>query len=65
MKTETNKKLRIIYAGAPEFAVPALEELIASEYEVLVYTQSNHLAERGCKIKIDSIKQVAGIAFPS
>ncbi|MCK5918275.1 MAG: methionyl-tRNA formyltransferase [Cocleimonas sp.] len=60
MKIETNKKLRIIYAGSPEFAVPALEALIASEHEVVaVYTQPDRPAGRGRKIKFGPIKQVA------
>lgn len=60
MKTETNKKLRIIYAGTPDFAVPALEALIASEHQVVaVYTQPDRPAGRGRKIKTGPVKQVA------
>ncbi len=60
MNTKINKNLRIIYAGSPEFAVPALEALIASEHEVVaVYTQPDRPAGRGRKIKFGPIKQVA------
>ncbi len=60
MKSEIDKKLRIIYAGTPEFAVPALEALIASQHEVVaVYTQPDRPAGRGRKITFGPIKQVA------
>jgi methionyl-tRNA formyltransferase len=40
--------LKIIYAGTPEFAVPALELLVQSEHDVLaVYTQPDRPAGRG------------------
>ena len=39
--------LNIIYAGTPEFAVPALESLIASDHRVVaVYTQPDRPAGR-------------------
>lgn len=54
------KSLRIIYAGAPDFAVPALKSLIASEHEVVaVYTQPDRPAGRGRKVQFGPIKQVA------
>jgi methionyl-tRNA formyltransferase len=40
--------LKIIYAGTPEFAVPALELLVQSEHDVVaVYTQPDRPAGRG------------------
>jgi methionyl-tRNA formyltransferase len=58
--TKISNKLRIIYAGTPEFAVPALEALIASEHNVVaVYTQPDRPAGRGRKIKFGAVKQVA------
>jgi len=40
--------LKIIYAGTPEFAVPALELLVQSEHDVIaVYTQPDRPAGRG------------------
>jgi methionyl-tRNA formyltransferase len=57
--TRTNK-LRIIYAGTPEFAVPALHALINSHHEVVaVYTQPDRPAGRGRKIKFSPVKQQA------
>ncbi len=54
------KGLRIIYAGTPEFAVPALLALIDSEHEVVaVYTQPDRPSGRGRKIRYGAVKQVA------
>jgi len=54
------KKLKIIYAGTPEFAVPTLKALIKSKHEVIaVYTQPDRPAGRGRKVKFGPIKQVA------
>ncbi len=67
MKSKTNQTLRIVYAGTPEFAVPALEALIASKHQVVaVYTQPDRPAGRGRKMKSSPVKQVAikaGIAI--
>lgn len=52
--------LRVIYAGTPEFAVPALRSLLGSRHEVLaVYTQPDRPAGRGRKIKPGPVKQLA------
>jgi len=52
--------LKIIYAGTPEFAVPALQALIDSRHEVVaVYTQPDRPAGRGRKIQFGAVKQVA------
>ncbi|RTZ62436.1 MAG: methionyl-tRNA formyltransferase [Aquificaceae bacterium] len=60
MTRENNKKLRIIYAGSPEFAVPALEALIHSEHEVVaVYTQPDRPAGRGKKMTAQPVKIIA------
>ncbi len=49
--------LKIIYAGTPEFAVPALELLVQSEHDVLaVYTQPDRPAGRGQKLMQSSVK---------
>jgi len=54
------KKLRIIYAGTPDFAVPALQALIKSEHQVIaVYTQPDRPAGRGRKLQFGAVKQVA------
>ena len=53
-------KLRIIYAGTPDFAVPALQALIDSPHEVVaVYTQPDRPAGRGRKVQFGPVKQVA------
>lgn len=55
-----SKKLRIVYAGTPDFAVPALQALIESSHEVVaVYTQPDRPAGRGRKVQFGSVKQVA------
>lgn len=60
MSTDPSKKLRIIYAGTPEFSVPALQALIDSEHDVVaVYTQPDRGSGRGRKIKFGPVKQVA------
>lgn len=54
------KPLKIIYAGTPDFAVPALQALIASPHQVVaVYTQPDRPAGRGRKIQFGPVKQVA------
>jgi methionyl-tRNA formyltransferase len=62
-KTPNNsimKSLRIIYAGTPDFAVPALQALIDSPHEVVaVYTQPDRPAGRGRKVQFGPVKQVA------
>lgn len=52
--------LRVIYAGTPEFAVPALQALIQSRHTVVaVYTQPDRPAGRGRKLMPSPVKQVA------
>lgn len=42
------KRLRIVFLGTPEFALPALEQMVRSEHQVLaVYTQPDRPAGRG------------------
>ena len=51
---------RIIYAGTPEFAVPALEALLQAGHDVVaVYTQPDRPAGRGRKLQQSSVKQCA------
>ena len=53
-------KQRIIYAGTPEFAVPALEALLAAGYNVVaVYTQPDRPAGRGRETRASAVKQMA------
>ena len=52
--------LKIIYAGTPEFAVPALEALMQTAHEVVaVYTQPDRPAGRGRKLHYSDVKQCA------
>lgn len=52
--------MRIIYAGTPDFAVPALRQLLDSEHQVVaVYTQPDRPAGRGKKLRASPVKQVA------
>jgi len=52
--------LKVIYAGTPDFAVPALQALIDSEHEVVaVYTQPDRPAGRGRKLTPSPVKKVA------
>lgn len=52
--------MRIIYAGSPEFAVPALEALIDSEHDVIaVLTQPDRPAGRGRKLTPPPVKAKA------
>lgn len=52
--------LRIVYAGTPDFAVPALQALLDSSHEVVaVYTQPDRPAGRGRKLHYSPVKQLA------
>ncbi len=52
--------LKIIYAGTPEFAVPALEALLGSDFEVIaVYTQPDRPAGRGRQLQQSPVKACA------
>ncbi|NOQ17050.1 MAG: methionyl-tRNA formyltransferase [Methyloprofundus sp.] len=52
--------MNIIFAGTPEFAVPALQMLLDSEHEVVaVYTQPDRPAGRGRKVQLGPVKALA------
>lgn len=52
--------MKIVYAGTPDFAVPALKALLDSEHEVVgVYTQPDRRAGRGKKLRASPVKEVA------
>ncbi len=52
--------MKIIFAGTPEFAVPALAALIAARHEiVMVLTQPDRPAGRGMKLKPSPVKVLA------
>lgn len=52
--------LKIIFAGTPDFAVPALAALIEAGYDVkLVLTQPDRPSGRGMKLKASPVKELA------
>jgi methionyl-tRNA formyltransferase len=52
--------LSLIFAGTPEFSVPALEALVASRHRMLaVYTQPDRPAGRGQQVTMSAVKQCA------
>lgn len=52
--------MKIIFAGTPEFAVPALQTLIDSGHEICaVYTQPDRPAGRGRKLSPSPVKALA------
>ena len=54
---------RIVYAGTPEFAVPALQALVdAGQAPLAVYTQPDRPAGRGRKLTASPVKRVADAA---
>ena len=56
----SNKKLKIIFAGTPEFSVPTLNALYEEEYQILlVLTQPDRKSGRGMYLKSSPVKQKA------
>lgn len=52
--------MKIIFAGTPEFAVPALKSLIDAGHQVaMVLTQPDRPSGRGMKLKASPVKQLA------
>ena len=55
-----NKKLKIIFAGTPEFSVPTLNALYKEDYQILlVLTQPDRRSGRGMHFKSSPVKQKA------
>ncbi|GAB6141418.1 methionyl-tRNA formyltransferase [Methylosoma difficile] len=55
--------MKIVFAGTPEFAVPTLQMLLASEHEVCAaYTQPDRPAGRGRKLQPPPVKVLAETA---
>lgn len=53
-------RLRVVFAGTPEFAVAALRALIDSPHDIIaVYTQPDRPAGRGRKLTPSPVKQLA------
>ena len=54
------EKLRLVFAGTPDFSVPVLQALIDSGYEIAgVYTQPDRPAGRGREPRPSPVKQLA------
>ena len=52
--------MRIVYAGTPEFAVPALEAIASSRHQLIaVYTQPDRSAGRGRELRASPVKERA------
>jgi methionyl-tRNA formyltransferase len=52
--------MKIIFAGTPEFAIPALQALIDAGHQIsLVLTQPDRPSGRGMKLKASPVKQLA------
>ena len=52
--------MRLVFMGTPEFSVPSLERLIASQYQVVaVYTQPDRPAGRGRTLVSSPVKTAA------
>jgi len=52
--------MKIVFAGTPEFSVPALQSLLDSSHDVIaVYTQPDRPAGRGRKTTASPVKQLA------
>ncbi len=53
-------KLRVIFAGTPDFAATCLQHLLKSDHEVVaVYSQPDRPAGRGKKLQPSPVKQLA------
>ena len=50
-----NKKLRIVFMGTPEFAIPSLKEISKVHKVISVYTQSPKSSGRGMKTRISPV----------
>ena len=49
----SSKKISVIFAGTPDFAVPSLEEINLAGHEIkLVLTQPDRKSGRGMNIKM-------------
>jgi methionyl-tRNA formyltransferase len=55
-----SQRLKVVFAGTPEFAAVALRDLIAAGFEIpLVLTQPDRPAGRGMQLQASAVKQVA------
>jgi methionyl-tRNA formyltransferase len=60
--SSNHRSLKIVYMGTPEFAVPPLEALAASQHEIVgVVTVADKPAGRGRKIQESAVKKAAKV----
>ncbi|MGQ9546152.1 MAG: methionyl-tRNA formyltransferase [Dehalococcoidia bacterium] len=60
IKPDFAMSVRTVFMGTPQFAVPILESLLQSPYEVVaVYTQPDRPAGRGHQVIVPPVKQLA------
>jgi len=60
LKPQMKNKLRIVFMGTPDFAVPSLEILVENGYNVVaVVTAPDRPAGRGQEIRLSDVKQCA------
>jgi len=53
-------KMRVVYMGTPDFAVPCLDRLVAEGYDVVsVVTQPDRPKGRGQKLAASPVKEAA------
>lgn len=59
-RTSPSSRLRLIFAGTPDFAAEALSALMQSQHDIVaVYTQPDRPAGRGRKLTPSPVKQLA------
>ena len=59
-QSAVKRKLKIVFAGTPDFAARHLQALLSSEHQVVaVYTQPDRPAGRGKKLQASPVKQLA------
>ena len=57
---DSRKRLRLVFAGTPDFAAQHLKAVIESQHQLLaVYTQPDRPAGRGNKLRASPVKQLA------
>ena len=58
--TVVSVAMKIVFAGTPEFALPALRAVLDSNHAVIaVYTQPDRPAGRGRTLRASPVKQIA------
>jgi len=59
MSVHPKSKLRVIFMGTPEFAVPALKTLIEATQVLAVYSQPDRPVGRGLQLRPSPVKELA------